>query len=93
MLQLSPGAAALLAEAQQTQGVPESYVRVYGEPAPEAGTSLQIAFVDAPEEGDQVATQQGIQLSVSEDVAEPLAEAFLDVEEAEQGTRLVLKGA
>ena len=92
MLKLSTQAAALLEKARESQGVPEHFgVRVYGEAAPQGGTSIGIAFTETPEQGDEVGEQEGTNVFVAPEVAEPLSEALLDAEESPEGVRLTLK--
>lgn len=92
VLQLSSQAVALLERARESQGIPEHFgVRVYGEPTPEGRTSIGIAFTETPEQGDQVAEQEGTKMFVAPEVAEPLSEAVLDTEESPDGLRLTLK--
>ena len=94
MLQLSSRAASLLDQARESQGIPEHFgVRVYGEPAPEGGTAIGIAFTETPEQGDEVGEQDGTNLFVAPEVAEPLSAALLDAEESPEGVRLTLKTA
>jgi Fe-S cluster assembly iron-binding protein IscA len=93
MLQLSHEAVALLSRVQRAQGLPESYwLRVYGQPVGDIGTAVHVAFIQAPEPGDQVASHDGMQVSVDQTLARPLSRAFIDVEHDENRERLVLKG-
>lgn len=91
MLQLTSAAATQVAQARQTQGVPDTFgLRVFGEPQPGGGISLALAFAELPAEDDQVSEQEGTRIFVAPEVVEPLATAALDVEETVDGVKLVL---
>ncbi len=92
MLELSQSAADALQQARDAQDVPEEYgVRVSAQPGPDGQTGLAIGFTEGPDEGDEVAEQAGTDLYVAEEVAEPLADSLIDVEDTEQGVQLVVK--
>lgn len=94
MLQISSGAAALLSQAREIENVPQEFgVRIYGQTAQDGQTAVGIAFTEAPEQGDEVADQEGTRLFVAPEVAAPLAEAVLDTEETPEGDKLVIKSA
>jgi Fe-S cluster assembly iron-binding protein IscA len=91
MLQLTSAAATQLAQARESQGLPDSFgLRVFGEPQPGGGVSLGLAFAEVPAEDDQVSEQEGTRLFVAPEVVEPLATAALDVEETPEGVKLIL---
>jgi Fe-S cluster assembly iron-binding protein IscA len=91
MLQLTSAAATQLAQARESQGLPDSFgLRVFGEPQPGGGVSLGLAFAEVPAEDDQVSEQAGTRLFVAPEVVEPLATAALDVEETPEGVKLIL---
>lgn len=91
MLQLTPAAATQVAQARQSQGIPEGFgLRVFGEPQPGGGISLGLAFAEVPAEDDQVSQQEGTPVFVAPEVVEPLASAALDVEETPEGVKLIL---
>ena len=91
MLKLSHEAARLLNEAKAEAQVPDGYgLRVFAEPGVD-GSNLAIAFAEGPEGDDQVSEQEGMPLFVARDVAEPLDDAVLDIEEGESGVSLVIK--
>ena len=91
MLQLTSAAAAQIAEARQSRGLPDSFgLRVFGESQPDGGISLGLTFAEVPAEDDQVTEQEGTRLFVAPEVVEPLAAASLDAEETAEGVKLVL---
>lgn len=91
MLQVSESAVSVLREARTTQDVPESYgLRVFAQPDESGQPALALAFAEEPAEGDQVSQQAGTDLYVAPELAEPLAEHVLDVEETAEGAALTL---
>ncbi len=92
MLQVSESAAEMLKQARSSQDLPESYgVRVFGEPGDNGQLEVALAFTEAPEDGDEVTEQSGTTVYVAPEVAAPLADSTLDLEETSQGEGLVLK--
>lgn len=92
MLQLSPTAAEALNQARDEQDVPEDYgVRVSAQAGPDGQTGLAVGFAEGPVEGDEVTEQAGTQVFIAAEVAEPLAESVIDMEETERGAQLVVK--
>lgn len=92
MLQLSPTAAEALNQARDEQDVPEDYgVRVSAEAGPDGQTGLAVGFAEGPAEGDEVTEQAGTQVFIAEEVAGPLAESVIDLEETDRGAQLVVK--
>ena len=91
MLQLTSAAATQLAQARESQGLPETFgLRVFAEPQPDGGVGLGLAFAEVPAEDDQVSEQEGTRIFVAPEVVEPLATAALDVEETAEGVKLIL---
>lgn len=91
MLQVTSAAATQLAQARESQGIPDTFgVRVFGEPQPNGGISLGLTFAELPAEDDEVSEQEGTRIFVAPEVVEPLAAAALDVEETPEGAKLVL---
>ena len=73
------------------QGLPDTVgLRFSGEPQPDGGIALSLAFAEVPAEDDEVSEQQGTRLFLAPEVVEPLAGAALDVEETPEGAQLVL---
>ena len=91
MLRLTQAAAAELAEVRHAQGLPESFgLRVSGEPQSGGRMALQLAFAEVPAEDDQVSEQEGTRVFLAPEVADPLSEVAIDVEQTPEGTKLVL---
>ena len=91
MLQLTSAAASQLAQARESQGLPDTFgLRVFAEPEPGGGVSLGLAFAEVPAEDDQVSEQEGTRIFIASEVVEPLATATLDVEETPEGAQLIL---
>lgn len=92
MLQLSDTAADALRQVRDDQDVPEGYgVRVATQPGPDGQPGLAVGFAEGPAEGDEVTEQSGTELYIAEEVAGPLAESVLDLEDTDQGAQLVVK--
>lgn len=94
MLEVSNAAAAALEEARSAQQVPAEHgVRVSTQPSPEDPSSVVLAlgFTEAPADDDLVTEQDGTQVFVAAELAEPLAETVLDVEDGPEGAELVLR--
>ena len=91
MLLLTRAAATEVAQARESQGLPDTYgLRVFAEPQPDGGISLGLTFAEVPAEDDQVTEQEGTRIFLASEVVEPLAFAALDVAETPEGTKLVL---
>lgn len=91
MLQLTSAAATQVAQARQSQGLPETFgLRIFGEQRAEGGVELGLAFAEVPAEDDQVTEQEGTRLFLAPEVVGPLASAALDVEETPEGAKLIL---
>lgn len=93
MLEVTPDAAATLADARSRGGVPENFgVRIFrSEAADTAGPAFQLGFVPDPEEGDQVGETEETRFFVAPEVAGPLDNAVLDADVTPEGAKLVLK--
>lgn len=92
MLQLSQTAAQALQQARNEQDVPEGHgVRVSAQAGPDGQTALAVGFAEGPAEGDDVSEQAGVQLYVSEEVAGPLAESVIDLQDTDRGLQLVVR--
>lgn len=91
MLQVSSTAVSVLNDAREAQEVPGSYgVRVFAQPDETGQAALALAFTDEPVEGDQVTQKDGTDIYVAPELAEPLAESVLDVEDTPEGPQLTL---
>lgn len=90
-MQVTSDAANVLAEAREAQELPEDYgVRVFAHADESGQASLALAFADQPSEGDQVTEQDGTEVYVAPELAEPLAESTLDVTDGPNGPELTL---
>lgn len=59
---------------------------------PDARPGIGFIFVERPEQGDEVVSQQeGISVFVAPDLANPLSEAVLDAQPTDGGAMLVLR--
>jgi Fe-S cluster assembly iron-binding protein IscA len=94
MLQITDAAVAALEEARAAQQVPDDHgVRVSAQPDPNDGanTVLALGFIEEPAEGDHVTDQAGTDIYIAPEVAEPLADTVLDIEQTPEGAQLILK--
>jgi Fe-S cluster assembly iron-binding protein IscA len=92
VLQVSETAVAVLEEARSAQELPDSYgVRISGQPAEAGQIELMLGFAEGPGEGDEVTEQAGTEIYVAPEVAEPLADSKLDLENTPEGPQLVIK--
>lgn len=91
MLQVSDSAVSVLQEARTNQEVPDSFgVRVFAQADETGQAGLALAFAEEPAEGDHVTEQSGTEIYVAPELAEPLAESRLDVEDTPEGPQLAL---
>lgn len=94
MFQVTEAAAVQLAEARSDRGIPDSAgIRVFGEPQGGNQMALGLAFTEVPAEDDVVIQQHGTAVFIASEVAGPLDEITLDVEETSEGPKLVLTSA
>jgi Fe-S cluster assembly iron-binding protein IscA len=92
VLQVSPNAVSLLEEARDAQDIPESFgIRVFGESDPTGQVAISVGFTEEPQDGDEVTEQSGTEIYVSPELAEPLSDSVLDLEDTPEGARLVIK--
>lgn len=92
MLQVTPGAAALLTELRDGQDVPDTYgVRVFPESTEPGEVTIGLGFTDAPVAGDQVTEQDGLKVFVAQELAAPLQDAAIDVAGDDGASRLVFR--
>lgn len=91
MLQVSDAAVNVLEEARNAQEVPDSFgVRVFAQADESGQAGLALAFAEQPSDGDEVTHQSGTEIYVAPELAEPLAETVLDVEQTPEGPQLAL---
>jgi Fe-S cluster assembly iron-binding protein IscA len=93
MLNLSPLAAEKLSDIRTEEGVPEDLtLRLTRSPSPESD-ELLLHFVDTPADDDQIGEAHGVTYCVSSEVAEPLENTTLDVQETQAGAGFVLRSS
>lgn len=91
MLQVTDSAVSVLQQARAAQEVPASFgVRVFAQADQQGQAAVALAFAEEPTEGDQVTEQGGTEIYVAPELAEPLAESVLDVEDTPQGPQLAV---
>ena len=91
VLQVSTSAVSVLEEARSAQDLPDSFgVRVFAQADETGQPALALAFSEEPVDGDHVTEQDGTAIYVAPELAEPLADSVLDVEETSEGPQLTL---
>lgn len=92
MLELTPTAAATLANLRSQSGLPDDFgVRVFRSTSPDRPAAVQFDLVAGPHEGDQIGKTEAIEFYVAPEVAQPLDNAVLDAVDSPEGTELTLK--
>ncbi len=92
MLKLSENAAAALENIRRIEGIPESHgIRLTGGQQPTGDVEVRLEFVEAPPEDDQVTEQAGIEVYVDPEVADPLSDAVMDVQDTAEGLSFVFR--
>ncbi len=91
MLQVTSDAMTTFDQARGAQELPESVgVRIFAQRDEQGEVGIALAFAEQPQDGDQVTETDGTQVFVAPELAEPLADSVLDVQETDQGTELVI---
>lgn len=92
MLQLSEQAASALEAVRRNQDVPESHpTRLSPAPSPTGELAISLEFVESAADGDEVTETAGTKVFVDPQLVEPLGEAVMDVQEADQGLAFVFR--
>ncbi len=92
MLELSPTAAATLANLRSQSGLPDNFgVRVFRSTTPDSPSAVELDLVAGPQEGDQIGKTEAIEFYVAPEVAQPLDDAVLDALDTPEGIELMLK--
>lgn len=94
MLQMTDRAADLLRNLRSEANLPEEAgIRVFSEAAESGQPTLSLGFAPDPAPGDQVAEHEGLRLFVAPELAEPLADAVMDVVAENGESQLVFRPA
>jgi Fe-S cluster assembly iron-binding protein IscA len=92
VLQITPGAAALLSDIKRGSEIPDDFgLRVFPEPAESGEVTIGIGFAEEPVTGDQVSEQAGMRVFVASELAAPLDQAAIDVAQQDGAERLVFR--
>jgi Fe-S cluster assembly iron-binding protein IscA len=92
MLQVSEKAAVALETIRRSEGIPESHGTRLAATRDQSGDlAISLHFVEEAEEGDQVAEQAGTEVYVDSELAEPLSDSVMDVQNTEQGLTFVFR--
>ncbi|HEX6311992.1 MAG TPA: hypothetical protein VF152_10230 [Acidimicrobiia bacterium] len=92
MLQITPEATGVVRAMREERGIPDEYgLRVYSDSTDDGQQAIRLGFADEPFEGDQVTEGESARVFVSPDLAEALEDIVIDVDQAGEETRLVLR--
>ncbi len=90
MLQLTESAAAALESIRRAEAVPESHeTRLTGGQQRDGEVEVHLEFVESRNEDDQVTALGGTEVLIAPEVAEPLSDAVLDVQDGVTGPSFV----
>lgn len=91
LLQVTSDAMTTFDQARGAQELPESVgVRIFAQRDEQGEVGIALAFAEQPQDGDEVTETDGTPVFVAPELAEPLADSVLDVQETDQGTELVI---
>lgn len=91
VLEVTDTAVNVVREARASQEIPDSYgLRVFAQADEQGEPALALAFAEEPSEGDQVIEQDGTEVYVAPEVAQPLADSVLDVDDTPEGPQFRL---
>jgi Fe-S cluster assembly iron-binding protein IscA len=91
MLQVTDAAVSVFKEILQREEVSGGAIRLTAVTGRAGESEIAIQPVESPREGDAPTEATDLDVFVSEDLAQPLDAAVLDAEDAEGGTKLVLR--
>lgn len=92
MLQVSENAAVALEAIRRSEGVPETHgTRLSAARHPSGDLAIQLEFVEEAEAGDEVTEQAGTEVYVDSELAEPLSDRVMEVQNTEEGLTFVFR--
>lgn len=91
MLQVTSAAMSTFEQARGAQELPDDVgVRIFAQRDEQGEVGIALSFAEAPQEGDQVTETDGTPVFVAPELADPLSDSVLDVEEGGEGAQVVL---
>ena len=91
MLQVTSAAMSTFEQARGAQDLPEGVgVRIFAQRDEQGEIGIALAFAEQPQEGDQVTETDGTAVFVAPELADPLSDSVLDVEDSDEGAQIVL---
>lgn len=91
VLQVTSAAMATFEQARGAQDLPDDVgVRVFAQRDEAGEIGIALAFAEQPQDGDQVTETDGTAVYIAPELAEPLADSVLDVQDGEEGAQVVL---
>jgi Fe-S cluster assembly iron-binding protein IscA len=92
MVQITQEATGVVQTMREQRGIPDDYgLRVYSDNTDDGQQAIRLGFADEPFEGDQVTEGERARVFVAPDLADALADVVIDVDEAGEETKLVLR--
>lgn len=94
MLQVTSDAMSTFEQARAAQDLPDSVgVRVFAQREESGEVGIALAFAEQPQDGDQITETDGTAVFVAPELAEPLSDSILDVQQTDEGAQVVLTNA
>ena len=91
MLQVTSAAMSTFEQARGAQDLPDDVgVRIFAQRDDQGEIGIALAFAEEPQDGDQVTETDGTSVFVAPELAEPLSDSVLDVEDSGEGAQIVL---
>jgi Fe-S cluster assembly iron-binding protein IscA len=91
VLQVTESAARVVEETRSAGEVPDTYgLRVFAQADDTGQPALALAFAEEPGEDDQVIEQGGTEIYVAPELAEPLQDSVLDVQDTPEGPQFTV---
>ncbi len=91
MLQVTSAAMSTFEQAKGAQDLPaDAGVRIFAQRDEQGEIGIALAFAEEPQDGDQVTETDGTAVYVAPELADPLSDSVLDVQDSDEGAQIVL---
>lgn len=91
VLQVTSAAMSTFEQARGAQDLPDSVgVRIFAQRDEQGEVGIALAFAEQPQDGDQVTETDGTAVFVAPELADPLSDSVLDIQEGEEGAQVVI---
>ncbi len=92
MLKLSENAAAALETIRRSEDIPEDHdIRLTADRQSSGDLGVRLEFVESAGDEDAVAAQAGTEVYVDPEIADPLADTVMDVQDSDEGLAFVFR--